>query len=86
MSELGKKFRQHMVLRGFSERTIESYGHAMVQLAKAYPGVSLDQLSQAPCHSGACLWIRLAGERNLPFATLPHRKCTGSHDGARGAR
>jgi hypothetical protein len=46
MGELRRMCRRHMVLRGFSEKTIESYGHAMVELAKAYPGVSLDQLTK----------------------------------------
>ena len=48
MSELGKKFRQHMVLRGFSDKTVESYEHAIVDLLRAYPGRAPDQLSAIP--------------------------------------
>ena len=45
MGELGKRFRQHMVLRGFAEATKESYEHAMVDLVRAYNGKSPDQLT-----------------------------------------
>jgi len=46
MGELGRMYRRHMVLRGFSENTIESYKRAMVALTKAYPGRPPDQLSK----------------------------------------
>ena len=67
MGELGRMYRRQMVLRGFSEKTIESYGHAMVELAKAYPGISLDQLSkeQIPVHI-----VDLITKRKLAWSTV----------------
>ena len=48
MSELGKKFRQHMVLRGFSDKTVESYEHAIVDLLRPIRGES--RISCRPYH------------------------------------
>lgn len=44
MGALRERFRGHMVLRGLSPKTIESYDHAMVDLVRGY-GVSPDRLS-----------------------------------------
>ncbi len=46
MSERGRRFRQHMVLRGFAAATKERYEGAMVALVRAHGGVSPDQLTR----------------------------------------
>jgi hypothetical protein len=45
MGEMGRLFREHMVLRGFAEATKESYEHALIDLVRAYEGTSPDQLT-----------------------------------------
>jgi len=67
MSELGKKFRQHMVLRGFSDKTVESYEHAIVDLLRACPGRSPDQLSHDEIQSHVA---SLTTQRKLSWSTI----------------
>lgn len=47
MKKFHELYRQQMLLRGYSGRTMESYEYAMVELARAYPESSVDQLSTA---------------------------------------
>ena len=47
MSEMGRLFRRHMVLRGFAEATKESYEYAMADLARAYGGTPPEGLNCA---------------------------------------
>lgn len=66
MGELGRKFRQHMVLRGFAEATKESYEAAMVGLVRAHGGISPDQLT---CEQVQAHLVTLI-ERKLAWSTV----------------
>lgn len=67
MGELGRKFRQHMLLRGFAEATKESYKYAMVDLVRAYNGTSPELLTrdQIQAHVAS-----LATQRKLAWSTI----------------
>jgi hypothetical protein len=67
MSELGKQFRQYMVLRGFAVATKESYEGAMIALVRAHGGISPDQLT---CDQVQAHLARLIGERRLSWNTV----------------
>ena len=67
MGELGRKFRQHMVLRGFAEATKESYEHALVDLVRAYDGKSPDLLTNEEIQAHVA---RLTSERHLAWTTI----------------
>lgn len=67
MGELGRKFRQHMVLRGFAAATKESYEGAMIGLVRAYGDVPPDQLT---CEQVQAHVARLIGERRLAWSTV----------------
>jgi site-specific recombinase XerD len=67
MNELGRKFRQHMVLRGFAEKTKDAYEHAMSELALAYGGVSPDLLT---CEQIQAHVAHLIEERHLAWSTV----------------
>jgi len=66
MGELRERFGQHMRLRGFAEKTQESYLRAMLDLVRAYR-VSPDQLTneQIQAHLD-----RLIRERRLAWSTV----------------
>lgn len=66
MDTLGEQFRRHMRLRGFAERTQDSYEYAMADLAKAY-GMPLDKLTneQIQAHLD-----RLIRERHICWNTI----------------
>ena len=72
MGELGRKFRQQMVLRGFAEATKESYEGAMVDLVRSYGGVSPDLLS---CGQVRDHMERLITERHLAWSTVNVHAC-----------
>ena len=67
MGEMGKLFRQHMVLRGFAEATEELYEHAMVDLVQAYGGRSPETLTLAEVQAHLA---RLTTHRKLAWTTL----------------
>lgn len=67
MSELGKQFRQYMVLRGFAEATKESYEYAMADLVRAYDRTSPELLSCAQVQMHVA---RLIDERHLAWSTV----------------
>ncbi len=67
MGELGRKFRQHMLLRGFAEATKESYESAMIGLVRAYGGVPPDRLT---CEQVQAHVARMIGERHLAWSTV----------------
>ena len=67
MGELGRKFRQHMVLRGFAAATKESYEHAMVDLVRAYAGMSPDGLT---CEQIQAHVTSLTEQRHLAWTTV----------------
>jgi integrase/recombinase XerD len=67
MGEMGRRFRQHMVLRGFAEATKESYEYALVDLVRAYEGTSPDLLNCAQVQAHVA---RLIGERHLAWSTV----------------
>jgi integrase/recombinase XerD len=66
MGALREAFRRHMRLRGFAEKTQESYEYAMVELTRAY-GVSPDQLTneQIQAHLD-----RVIGAKHLAWTTV----------------
>jgi len=72
MSELGRRFRQHMVLRGFAAATKESYEGAMVALVRAHGGVSPDKLTRDQIQAHVA-W--LIGERRLSWNTVNVHVC-----------
>jgi site-specific recombinase XerD len=72
MSELGKQFRQYMVLRGFAAATKESYEGAMIALVRAHGGISPDQLT---CDQVQAHLARLIGERRLSWNTVNVHAC-----------
>ena len=51
MGELGRKFRQHMLVCGYTEATRESYGQAVAALVRAYGGVALPVIQRLLGHS-----------------------------------
>ena len=67
MGELGRKFRQHMVLRGFAPATKESYEHALVDLVRAYAGQSPDRLT---CDQIQAHVTSLTEQRHLAWTTV----------------
>ena len=67
MGELGRRFREYMVARGFAPATKESYEYAMVDLFRAYDNVSPDLLT---CDQVQAHVARLAGERQLAWSTV----------------
>ena len=67
MGELGRKFRQHMLLRGFAEATKESYEYALVDLVRAYDGKSPDLLTNEQIQAHVA---RLTTHRKLAWTTL----------------
>lgn len=67
MGELGRRFREYMVARGFAPATKESYEYAMVDLFRAYDNVSPDLLT---CDQVQSHVARLAGERQLAWSTV----------------
>jgi integrase/recombinase XerD len=67
MGELGRRFREYMVARGFAPATKESYEYAMVDLFRAYDNVSPDLLT---CDQVQSHVERLAGERQLAWSTV----------------
>ena len=66
MGELRERFGQYMRVRGFAEKTRESYDHAMVELTRAYM-VAPDQLSneQIQAHLD-----HVIGDRHLAWTTV----------------
>lgn len=72
MSELGRRFREFMVIRGFAEATRESYEGAMVGLVRAYGGVSPEQLS---CGQVQTHIARMIGERGRSWNTVNVHVC-----------
>ena len=72
MSEMGRLFRQHMVLRGFAEATKESYEYAMADLARAYEGTPPEALNCAQVQEHLA---RMIGERNLSWNTVNVHAC-----------
>lgn len=72
MGELGRKFRQHMVLRGFAAATKESYESAMVDLVRAHGGTSPDLLT---CDQVQKHVARLIEERHLAWSTVNVHVC-----------
>ena len=67
MSELANRFREHMELRGFAEKTKKAYDGAMADLARAYPGVPPDRLTDAQLRAHVA---RLSAERHLAWSTV----------------
>jgi integrase/recombinase XerD len=67
MGELGRKFRQHMLVCGYAESTRESYEQAMVALVRAYDGASPDQLS---CDQVQAFIANLVGEKKRAWSTV----------------
>ncbi len=67
MGEMGRKFRQHMVLRGFAEATKESYESAMIALVRAHGGTSPELLT---CEQVQAHVAQLIGERHLSWSTV----------------
>lgn len=67
MGELGRKFRQHMLVRGYSEATRESYEQAVVALVRAYGGTSPDQLS---CDQVQAFLADLIGKKKRAWSTV----------------
>ena len=67
MGELGKLFRQHLVLRGLAETTKELYEHAMVDLVRAYGGRSPETLTLEEVQAHLA---HLATQRKLAWSTL----------------
>jgi hypothetical protein len=71
MGELGRKFRQHMLVCGYAESTRESYEQAMVALVRAYGGTSPDQLS---CDQVQAFIANLVGEKKRAWSTVNAEK------------
>ena len=67
MGEMGRLFRQHLVLRGFSESTKELYEYAMVELVREYGGRSPETLTLAEVQAHL---VRLTTQRKLAWSTL----------------
>jgi len=67
MSELGRRFREHMVVRGFADATRESYEGAMVGLIRAHGGVAPDQLTCAQVQAHIA---RMIAERGRSWSTV----------------
>ena len=72
MGELGQRFTQYMVLRGFAEATKESYAGAMIGLFRAYDETPLDQLT---CDQIQAHIARLITERHLSWNTVNVHVC-----------
>jgi integrase len=72
MSEMGRRFREHMVVRGFAEATRESYESAMLGLIRAYGGVAPDRLSCAQVQTHIA---RMIGERGRSWNTVNVHVC-----------
>ena len=66
MGELRERFRQHMRLKGFADKTQESYERAMVDLVREYK-VPPDQLSQEQIQAHL---DRLIREKHLAWSTV----------------
>jgi len=66
MGTLREQFRQYMRVRGFAEKTQESYEYAMVELVRAY-GVSPDRLSNAQIQAQL---DHVIGDRHLAWTTV----------------
>lgn len=67
MSELASRFHEHMELRGFAEKTKQAYDGAMADLARAYPGIPPDRLTDAQIRAHVA---RLSAERHLAWSTV----------------
>ncbi len=72
MGELGRRFQQYMVLRGFADATKESYAGAMVGLFRAYGETPPDQLT---CDQVQAHIARLINERHLSWNTVNVHVC-----------
>ena len=72
MGEMGRLFRQHLVLRGFAKATKELYEHAMVDLVRAYGGRSPETLT---CEEVQAHIVHLTTQRKLAWSTLNVRVC-----------
>ncbi len=72
MGELGRRFTQYMVLRGFAEATKESYAGAMIGLFRAYGETPPDRLT---CDQVQAHIARLITERHLSWSTVNVHVC-----------
>ena len=67
MSELANRFREHMELRGFAEKTKKAYDGAMADLARAYATVPPDRITGEQVRAHVA---RLSSERHLAWTTV----------------
>ena len=77
MSELANRFREHMELRGFAEKTKKAYDGAMADLARAYATVPPDRITgeQVRAHVARLstvgeMVVELAHELNQPLSAI----------------